>query len=192
MGSVWENTSVERLLDSISDPPENPEENQGYYDDRMRVLQDILRNSEQSIRFLNAFDMPCTAANLMMAGHVLNNGTAVFKKLFGLASKKDEEDNEDKEKLRNSLKKKLDLTDTLIDNMSMTEAYEQLEQEVKAVIDDEIAREDNSYDEIMKLKLMGMHVSFLKNPAKREFYQIPIETSGKIMNINLTIVRAMA
>lgn len=189
---IWDlfgNTSVERLLDSIRDLPENPEENQGYYDDRMRVLQDILRNSEQSIRFLNAFDMPCTAANLMMAGHVLNNGTAVFKKLFGLASKKDEEDNEDKEKLRNSLKKKLDLTDTLIDNMSMTEAYEQLEQEVKAVIDDEIAREDNSYDEIMKLKLMGMHVSFLKNLAKREFYQIPIETSGKITNINLTIVR---
>ena len=37
-----------------------------------------------------------------------------------------------------------------------------------------------------------MEMHFLTNLAKHEFYQIPIEASGKITNVNLTIIRGKA
>jgi hypothetical protein len=187
--NVWKtigNMSLEQLLDNLKNIQTDSDEEHAYYDEKIRMLQEVLNNSDRSIHFLNTFNMPCTAANLMIAGHIINNNTTAFKKLFGLIQDKEEEE---KEKSQNGLKKKLELSDTLIDSMTMTKTYEQLEQEVKAVIEEEAVKDNVNLDDLAQLKLMGMHFNFLKNLARREFYQIPIETSGKITNVNLTIIR---
>ena len=36
---------------------------------------------------------------------------------------------------------------------------------------------------------MGLQMQFIKTLGKREFYQLPLEMSGKLTNINLTIIR---
>lgn len=190
--NIWEtigNMPTEQLLQEIKNIQTNPGEDQAYYYERLRELQEIYSKSDQSIRFLNDFNIPCTTSNLMMAGQIINNSGTVFKKLFGLI--KDEEDDKD-EKSKSNLKIKLDLSDTLIDNETMTEAYEQLEQEVKAIIEEESVEEQIDSVRLTQLKGMGMQMHFIKNLAKREFYQIPIEASGKVTNINLTIIRGKA
>ncbi|TAH66290.1 MAG: flagellar hook-length control protein FliK [Anaerolineaceae bacterium] len=187
--NVWDtigNMSTEQLLEQIKNIETNPGEEQAYYYEKLRELQEIYSNCDKSIRFLNGFKLPCTTTNLMMTGQILNNSTAVFKKLFGLIQ--DKEDEKD-EKSQKRLKKKLDLSDTLIDNETMTEAYEELEQEVKALIEEEAVKDNIDLGNLTDLKSMGMQMHFLKNLAMREFYQIPIETSGRITNINLTIIR---
>jgi hypothetical protein len=187
--NVWEtlgNIPTEQLLEQVKNIQTNPGENQAYYYEKLKELQEVYSNSDQSIRFLNDLKLPCTTTNLMMAGQILNNSTMVFKRLFGFTQDK-EEDKE--EKSQYSLKKKLKLSDTLIDNETMTEAYEQLEQEVKAVIDQEVIKENIDLDKLTQLRNMGMQMHFIKNLAHREYYHIPIEASGKITNINLTIIR---
>lgn len=187
--AAWEtlgNMSTEQLLEHIRNMQRIPEENQAYYHERLRELQEVYKNSDQSIRFLDDYKLPCTTTNLVMTEQLLSNSKTVFKKLFGdTQNKEDEKDNI----LQNSLKIKLDLTDKLIDNNTMTEAYEQLEQEMRAVIDEEAAKDNISLDNLNQLRSMGMQMHFLSNLAKREFYQIPLEASGKITNINLTIIR---
>lgn len=187
--NVWEtigNLTTEQLLEHIKNIQTNFDEDQSYYYEKLKEMQEIYSNCDRSIRFLNDFQLPCTTTNLMMAGQVLNNSGIIFKRLFGLVE--DKEDKKD-EKLQNSLKKKLELSDTLIDNKTMTEAYEQLEQEVKAVIEEEVLANQIDYARLTQLKNIGMQMNFMKNLSKREFYQIPIEVSGKITNVNLTIIR---
>lgn len=184
--NAWDtigNIPIEQLLDQVKNIQANPGVEQDYYYERLRELREVYNNSHQAIRFLNDFKLPCTTTNLMMAGHILNNSGTVFKKLFGIYSDKEDET------FQNDLKKKLDLSDTLIDNKTMNAVYEQLEQEVKAVIDEEAVKDHIDLNSLTQLKSMGMQMHFIKNMAKREFYQIPIETSGRVTNINLTIIR---
>ena len=188
----WEtiaNMSTEKLLDQLKNMQNYPSEDQAYYNEKFKELQNILSKSDQAIRFLNDFQLPCTTANLVMAGHILNNSGAGFKKLFGILEEKNKKKDESTEKLRNRLKKKTELVDTLIDKETMAEAYEQLDQEVKAAIEEEAADKQMDFNRLTQLKTIGMQMHFLKNLAKREFYHIPLETSGKITNVNLTIIR---
>ena len=187
--SIWETIKdmpMEEMLQQIKNIPTNPSENQAFYHEKLKELQKVYSNSDSSIRFLKDFQLPTTTSNLLMAGQILNNSGTVFKRLFGLIQDKEDESHK---KLQNSLKKKLELSDTIVDNESMTNTYEQLEQEVKTVIENEALKEHIDFNELTRLKAMGMQMSFLRNLAKREFYQIPLEASGKITNINLTIIR---
>lgn len=187
--NVWETIgklTSEQLLEKIRTIQDKPNANQELYNERLSNIQEVYNGCDRAIRFLNDLQLPCTTTNLLMAGQVLSNSTPVFKRLFGFLDDKEEEKDE---KTINRLKKKLEMSDKLIDKESMTEAYDQLEQEVKAVIDEEAHGEQLDSMRLTQLKSMGMQMSFLKNLAKREFYQIPVETSGKITNIYLTIIR---
>ncbi len=187
--NFWETIgrmTTEQLLDQIKGIQTSPGEDQTYYYERLREMQEVYSNSDQAIRFLDNFKLPCTTNNLMMAGQLLSNSGNVFKKLFGLI------DSVENEKSQNSLKKKLELSDTLIDNETMTEAYEDLEQEVKALIGEKAIEDNIESNSLTQLKTLGMQMHFIKDLAKREFYQIPIEVSGRFTNINLTIIRGKA
>ena len=190
--SIWEtigNMPTEQLLDYINGLKTDSSEDQSYHYERLSKMQEVLSNSDQAIRLLNNLKLPCTTTNLMMAGHLLSNSGTVFKKLFGI---KGEMDNENEDKSLTRLKNNIELSDTLIDNETMVSAYEELEQEVKALIEEETLGDNMDSNRLSQLKSMGMEMHFLTNLAKREFYQIPIEASGKITNVNLTIIRGKA
>ena len=175
---VWDTLGrmpIEHLLEQLKNTQEAPGKNQAYYHEKMMELREIYSNSDQAIHFLNDFKMPCTTTNLLMAGQILNNGGAVFKKLY-----------------KNTLKEKLELSDTLIDEETMNEAYEELEKEVKTIIDKESSSSQMDSIKLNQLNSLGKQMKFMKNLAKRRFYQIPIEASGKLTNINLTIIKDQA
>ncbi|NLJ96689.1 MAG: flagellar hook-length control protein FliK [Clostridiales bacterium] len=176
------NMTIDQLLEQAKNTDDQPGINQAYYSERLQEIREIYNNSDQAIRFLNDYKMPCTTTNLMMAGQILNNSCKVFRKLFGIAQ------NEKDENLKNRLKKNFDLTDTLIDEDTMNKAYEKLDRQLKAVIDMESSADNVDGTQLAQLKSMGNQMKFMKHLARRRFYQIPIESSGRITNINLTII----
>jgi hypothetical protein len=186
---IWNtlgNIPIEQLLEQLKNTEEGQGKDRIYYHEKMMELRQIYSNSDQAIHFLNDFKMPCTTTNLMLASQIINNGGSVFKKLFGLVNEEKEESD------KNLLKKKLELTDTLIDEETMNEAYEQLEDHLNAVISKEVSEADIDLIKINQLNSLSMQMGFMKNLARRNFYQIPLETSGKLTNINLTVIRGQA
>lgn len=177
ISDVWDtlgNMPIEKLFDQLRSITTTSEADDGYYYEKLKELRDIYSNCDNAIRFLGDFKIPCTTTNLIMAGHILNNDGLLFKKLI---------------KSEKHLKKKSELSDKLIDKKTMNEAYDELEQEVNDIIDQESKEENIDSIKLNQLKSMGLQMQFLKTLAKREFYRIPIEVSGRITNINLTIVR---
>lgn len=198
---IWDTIGsipIDQLLDQIKNIEAGSSINQEYYYEKLRELRDIYNNSDQAIRFLNDYKLPCTTTNLLMAGQILNNSGTVFKRLLGLAGEegdvKDEsgetgETDKKDEKTLSGLQKSLQLSDTLIDSKTINDAYNTLDQEVKAVIEDEAVSDEMDFTKLNRLKTIGKQIHFIKTLASREFYHIPIESAGKITNVNLTIIR---
>lgn len=173
--NLWDtlgNMPIEKLLDQIKAMETNPGDDQAYFYEKLNQLRKIYENCDQAIHFLNNFKIPCTTGNLIMAEQILNNSMDVYKKL-----------------LHRNLKKKSQLTDKLIDKKTINEAYEQLEQEAKDIIEEKAKADDIDSFKLNELRNMGLQMQFIKTLGKREFYQLPLEMSGKLTNINLTIIR---
>ncbi|MGB4659677.1 MAG: hypothetical protein WBI07_10875, partial [Mobilitalea sp.] len=124
-----------------------------------------------------------TPLNIMMANQVLSNGESVIKKIV---NKQKEQNTENKE---NNLTETDELSDTLIDKASMNEAYEKFETEAKDALTQACSSEIIDSRKLAELKSTGQQMTFLRNLAQKEFYQIPIETEGGVTNMNLTILR---
>lgn len=175
--NVWNTLGdipIENLLDQIKDISPDTEDDQGYYYEKLNELRQVFNNCDNAIRFLSDFKLPCTANNLIMAEQLISNDNTLFKKIF---------------KSQNPLKKNAELSDKLIDKKTMNDAYDELEEEVNNIIEEESKEEGMDSFRLGQLKTLGMQMHFVKTLATREFYRIPIEISGEITNINLTIVR---
>ncbi|HKL98419.1 MAG TPA: DUF6240 domain-containing protein [Mobilitalea sp.] len=182
---IWESIKdvpVEVLYDQLGSTTETDMTEDPIYAQRLQEIREAYKNPEQAIRFLDDFKVPCTTTNIMLAGQILSNKGNFFKRINKL---KDIED----ENLENKLQKTKELADTLTDRDTMNETYEQLGDEVEAVL----AKESNLVTidsfRLAELKSLGEQMSLMKTLARKEFYQIPVETKGGITNINLTVVR---
>ena len=71
----------------------------------------------------------------------------------------------------------------------MAEAYDHLEKLANQVVDQACQEEKIDYQKLSQLRNILAQVSFLKTLAKREFYQIPVETEAGTINSNVTIKR---
>lgn len=179
---IWEtlkDVSAEKLFDLAS--AQSGED--AIYKEKLQELKQVYQSADQAVRFLEDFKVPCTTSNIMMAGQILNNSSTFFKKYFQLR----EENN--KEISKNNLQEKEKLTDTLIDRDSAGMTYDQMEQEIKEVLEQESGSDRIDALRLTELKNMGAQMALMKTLAKKEFYQIPIETGKGITNMNLTIVR---
>ncbi|HKL79236.1 MAG TPA: DUF6240 domain-containing protein [Mobilitalea sp.] len=183
---IWESIKdvpVEVLYDQMGSTAEAEAAEDPIYAQRLEDIREAYKNPEQAVRFLDDFKVPCTTTNLLLAGQILNNSGAFFKKINKLKDSLEDGNSE------NKLQKIKELADTLIDRDTMNETYEQLGDEVEAVL----AKESNLVTidsfRLAELKSLGAQMSLMKTLARKEFYQIPVETKGGITNINLTVVR---
>ncbi|HWT74730.1 MAG TPA: DUF6240 domain-containing protein [Mobilitalea sp.] len=183
---IWEtmkNISVEKLYEQLQNADGTNTAEDGAYTGKVQELQELCKNSEQSIRFLNNYHVSSTPLNLMMAKNLLSNAESPIKKLMKLQKENKVENSE------NSLKEINDLSDTLIDKHSMEEAYSQLETDAKAALNQSYSEEKIDSRKLAELKSIGQQISFIRTLAEKEYYQIPIETEKGITNMNLTIQR---
>jgi len=175
--------SLERLneklinpdLDAVLDGEENLQ--------KIQEIQEIYKNSDSAIRFLNSFKIPNHTGNIILANHILSNGESPIKRLLKIQK----ENSVEKDKI--NLKEKFELADKLNDENSMAEAYDHLEKLANQVVDQACQEEKIDYQKLSQLRNILAQVSFLKTLAKREFYQIPVETEAGTINLNVTINR---
>lgn len=181
--STIRNVSAEVLFDLTSDYNIDNNSEDAVYEHKLQEMKELFRDSEQSIRFLEDYKVPCTPANLMAAGQILANGGTWYKRLVGLRDE-NRHDNQGKE-----LKKSLELADKLTDRQSMEEAYEELDERAAGEIEEQLVTGHIDVVKLAELKSLRIQLSLANTLAKREFYQIPLETRGGITNINVTIIR---
>jgi hypothetical protein len=175
--------SPEKLLEHLQSAGE-PEDSIGeQYAGRLQQLRELYKNSEQSLRFLNDYQMTTSPQNIMIANHILSNGQSPIVKLLKRQNENNVENSE------NRLKELDEISDTLIDKSSVNEAYESLESQAKEALTQACSQETLDSNKLAELRSIGQQMTFLRSLASREFYQIPIETSKGITNMNLTILR---
>jgi hypothetical protein len=177
---------VEKLFDlfQVSEGKGNSEES--IYAENLNQLREVYQNSDQAIRFLEDFKMPCTATNILLAGQVINNSNSFFKKYYQLRDENTEENSQ------NNLQNLDELTDTIIDKDSTIQTFEQLSKEAADVLQKESQSDRIDSLKLAELKSLGKQMTFINTLAKREFYQIPVETGSGVTNINLTVIRGTA
>jgi hypothetical protein len=182
---IWEtlkNVPAEKLLEQIRNMKEAQAAENEVYTQKVQQLQELSKNTDQSIRFLNDFKLPSTPFHLTMVSHILSNGESPIKRLLKLQNENIVE------KTENSLKEMEEVSDTLVDKNSMNETYEKLKKDAKTALEHAYSEEKLDPIKLAELKSIGNQMTFLRTLASREFYQIPIETVGGITNMNLTVV----
>jgi hypothetical protein len=163
---IWnsvKNVPIEKLLNQLR----NVEAAQGMEDEAYQVkvneLQELCRNSEQAIRFLNDYQVPSTPANLMMVNHILSNGESPVVKLLKQKSENIDENTE------NSIKETDEVSDKLIDKSSMQDAYEKLDADAKALLTQVCSGEVIDSRRLAELKSLSQQITFMKTLAEKEF-----------------------
>ena len=183
---IWnriKDISAEQLLQKLQQEQVSDTMTEEIQAQKVEQLRDLCGKAEQSIRFLNDFQMSSTPQNITLANHILANGTSPIVKLL---KKQSENDNEN---LTDGIKELKDLSDTINDKSSMNEAYEALEEKAKQMLEGACSEETLDSRRLAELRSTAMQMSFLRTMASREFYQIPIQTAKGITNVNLTILR---
>lgn len=183
---IWDlikDIPVEKLFEQQKNRQDNDGSAQEAYQDAVKNLRQLCKNAEQSIRFLNDYNLPSTPMNLILAGQILSNGESPFKRIIKLQQEKKNG------KLDENVKEINNFTDKLVDRQSMEETYSHLEESVKDVLEDMCAREQIGSHTIDRYISLQQQLQFLKKLADKEFYQIPVMTDNGITNVNLTIVR---
>ncbi len=183
---VWKvikDIPAEELLQKLQQEPVNDSVEDGMYAQKVQQLRELCGKAEQSIRFLNDFQMSATPQNITLANHILTNGTSPIVRLL-----KKQSENET-ENLADGIKEFTELSDIINDKSSMNETYESLEEKAKLILERACSEETLDSQRLTELRNTVLQMSFLRTMADKEFYQIPIQTSNGVTNINLTILR---
>lgn len=186
---IWDTVKdipIEKLYEELQNKGNENGIEQEVYEDKVKGLKESGKNTEQAIRFLNDFKIAATPSNLIQMSQILSNGDTPLKKLIKSQKDKDKENKE--ENSESGLKEITELSDKLTDKVSMQEAYEELDKEVKNTLSKSVSNEDINSMQLSVNKSIGSQLSLLKTLARKEFYQIPIETDNGFTNINLTIL----
>ncbi len=182
---LWEtikNIPVEKLLEQLKNTEETENTTGELYAGKVAQLRELGKGSEQSLRFLNDYQMTGSPQNIMIANHILSNGLSPIVRLLKRQNENNDENSE------NVLKEINEVSDTLFDKSSMNEAYESLEAQAKETLTRACSEETLDRNKLTELRSIGQQITFLRQLASREFYQIPVETDKGITNMNLTIL----
>jgi hypothetical protein len=157
--SIWEHVKgvpVEKLLEQLQNAQDNSADDEVYMN-KVQELHELMKTSEQSIRFLNDYKLPSTPMNIMLANNVLSNGESIIKKLL-------KQKNENTVgNLENNLKNINELSDKLVDKSSMQEAFEKLETDEKETLNQACSQEIIDSRRIAELKSMNQQMTFIKS-----------------------------
>lgn len=159
------------------------EEGNATHTEKLQQIRELTKNSEQALRFLNEYRQPASIQNISIVNHILSNGESPIVKII----RKQQENIE--QNVENSLKELNELSDTLIDKASMNELTERLDQDARVALTEACGEETIDQRRLAELKNISQQMTFLRTLAQKEFYQIPIETEGKVTNLNLTVLR---
>lgn len=178
-------TSVERLKEQLEEAEGNQEIEAAMYDHLADELRDTVAQDDKAAQYLARMDIPDTIANINAMKHILEQGYDVQKELFDRRRVLDEREQQDYEKLLQSMPESLDSDETMMEHSERLEAF------MEQILDRSYEQTDVSYSDLRALKLLGQGIWLQKQLTRRQSYDIPIETGDSITCMNVTLVQGM-
>lgn len=142
--------------------------------DQVQEIKDILRESSDTVRFLKHFKLPGVMENIEIGKNILDNKGDIYKKL-----RKWETD---------GVKKFTKKPDIYLEKEEIDKSYGELEKEIEEAIDIIYDKRDLSSQDLDEIQSVRSQIRLSRELAKKQFYQIPMELDGEVVNINLTII----
>lgn len=170
-GFVTDTKDIKKVLEAAGSKEAQDE----YYKEENEQIREALNVETKVLEQLVNMNTPVTAENLMDMKLMLEAPSSVFKKLRDIGVKKQPDIKLDsKEKAKDSY-------DSFIDDI-----LEDIE--VKAFEEPEELSVDLKSTDIRQMADLYRHLNFLKDQAREENYEIPVEIKGELTAINLKVV----
>lgn len=173
--------TLEKLQDNLEQAIEDNKTDMEYAAHMTEKLQEIARTSVEAIDFLKSYQIEPTIKNIMAANVFNTNGKSFFKNFDKNA------DNEYDGLLTG-------FTEAIEDADTLQSKYEQTEEKVKALIDDEYKNqvEEETSTKVDYLRLLSSGIELARKLSRQECYQIPIVIGEQVATINLTLLKGTA
>ncbi len=181
----------ETKLTTIQESIQNTETIQSSYQDSINSLKENINIEDSVIETITYFEQPITINNLAAADELIHNRGDLYNQIIDYAKKIDEsselpesEDNSLETSILSSLES---LQEQFTDKDSAIQAYQNLTDTVKEVLDqamDQII--DNTID-IKSISACYKQLALSSSLSKQENFEIPVKIGDDITSINLCI-----
>ncbi|MEG1992783.1 MAG: DUF6240 domain-containing protein [Acetivibrio sp.] len=172
------NMTLENLQNNLEQVNENNRENREYASYITEKLRETLKMETSGVSFLEGFQMEPTIKNIVSANTFFTENKSFFKEFNKKADK------EYTELIKS-------MPDALEDASTMQEKYQQVEQKVKELLNEEYESkaETDTSEKVEKLHLFSNGIELARRLSRQEYYEIPIVNGEEITNMNLTVVK---
>ena len=179
--SVDKDMSLEQFAELMRDVPADEEADREYISQQAGEIRKSVSAEDFIVKELLAFDQPVTADNLLAAGLLIKERGKASGRIYELASQ-----NGDEEAVEEAMTR---LHESLTDERSAKEAYENLEQVYTEVLENAVYEQDASGKiDLREISNLYKQISLSGNMAKEENYEIPVRIGGEVTSINLRIL----
>lgn len=178
--------NLEKIASMLREQAEDLAFAKEYQREQIGTMREAMRAEDAVVKELLEFDQPVTANNLLASGLLMKERGKLAGRMRELAEGSQEEENLE-EAIHN-------LHENMTDEASAGKAYHKLGEVFNDILEEvshgRAAAEVmniNSVD-IREISNMYKQVSLVRNLAKEENYEVPVNIDGEITSINLRII----
>lgn len=165
---------LENILEEMGDKKAGEEFDHMVYEQVRRAV----KSEEAVFQHLEDYEQPVTTDNLLSAGSFLKTPGHIWEQ-----AKRLKEQNESY--LEKAGEKVLDAFDGSKEAM---DAYEELKETVQSLIKERVDTDINSAIDVKAMSTLYKQMTFMRNMAKEENYEIPVNINGSLTSINLKLI----
>ena len=173
--------SLEQLAQMLREAQPDEEADREYVKEQAAQFRQEASAEDAVIRELLDFNQPVTVDNLLAAGLMMKERGKAAGRLYELA-----EENGSREALEEAME---NLQESMTDADSAKEAYGQLEQAYRDVLEAAVyGQEDIRKIDVREVSRLYKQISLSTGMAKEENYEVPVKIGGEVTSINLKII----
>lgn len=176
-------TGLEQMADMLEQAAISEESELEYVKEKVKDFRKCEVADEQAIQTLFDYNQPITVENLLAADAALNARGEMYRQWHKYYQKTDKTLNEE-----TFLDNVETIQQSITDKESLNTAFEQMQEAVKRVADISIEVGTIEAKDMKALSLLYKQMTFTRNVAQEENYEIPVQINGEITSVNLKIL----
>ncbi len=170
--------TMEEFADAMRQQAADTSLEQAYMQEQLQSFRGIENTEEAVVQELLAYRQPVTANNLGAASALRKKPGALYRKLYELG---------DGPAVSEGKAKAEALIESLTDQESAQEAYEEMQETFTSLLDEAMDAPDD-YLDLKSLQSCKKQLALAGSLAREENYQIPVEINGELTAINLKVL----
>lgn len=174
--------SLEKFSETVHNAEVHKQHEAEYTEEKVQEIQNIAKESEEPLRFLENYKIPATIANLQAAKELMAGNLSPYTKVKDVLKKSPEED-------RAGVMEAMEgMADSLDSPQAIEEQYNKFEESVSHILNKQLGASTITSRDIADLKSLRNGIQLVASMARKQTYEIPLLVGDSITNINLTIV----